>query len=237
MREIAGESSNPALVIEVPTDQPMNEYAFLPLGDDALLVTFSRSISWDVGVRVRAAARRVRDLNLPFVTDVVPAYTTLAIYFDGSAAAFDVMAELLTPIVRENQLEAEESASLIDVPVYYDGPDLAEVAERTGLSVEEVIRRHSEKSYRAYATGFQPGFAYLGELDPALVLPRRPEPRLRVRAGSVAIAGMQTAVYPLDTPGGWHLIGETPLRMFDANRTPPSLIRAGDTVQFIRARR
>jgi KipI family sensor histidine kinase inhibitor len=218
-------------------DQQMNEYAFLPLGDDALLITFSRSISWEVGVRVRAAARRIRDLNLPSVTDVVPAYTTLAIYFDSSVVAFDVMVELLSPIVRANEVAGEDSAALIEVPVYYDGPDLTEVAERTGLSVEEVIRRHSDRSYRAYATGFQPGFAYLGELDPALVLPRRAEPRLRVRAGSVAIAGMQTAVYPLETPGGWHLIGETPLRMFDANRTPPSLIRAGDTVRVIRARR
>jgi KipI family sensor histidine kinase inhibitor len=218
-------------------DQQMNEYAFLPLGDDALLITFSRSISWEVGVRVRAAARRIRDLNLPSVTDVVPAYPTLAIYFDSSVVAFDVMVELLSPIVRANEVAGEDSAALIEVPVYYDGPDLTAVAERTGLSVEEVIRRHSDRSYRAYATGFQPGFAYLGELDPALVLPRRAEPRLRVRAGSVAIAGMQTAVYPLETPGGWHLIGETPLRMFDANRTPPSLIRAGDTVRFIRARR
>lgn len=234
---MAGESSHPAPVTGAPMGQQVNEYAFLSLGDDALLVTFSQSISWEVGVRVRAAARRIRDLNLPSVSDVVPAYTTLAIYFDGSATAFEAMVELLRPVVRASEVEQEDGASFIEVPVYYDGPDLVEVAERTGLSVEEVIRRHSDRSYRAYATGFQPGFAYLGELDPALVLPRRAEPRLRVRAGSVAIAGMQTAVYPLETPGGWHLIGETPLRMFDTNRTPPSLIRAGDTVQFIRARR
>lgn len=209
----------------------------LPLGDDALLVTYSQTISWEVGVRVRAAARRIRELNLPSVIDVVPAYTTLAVYFDSSTITFETMVEQVTPIVRAKEVQAEESTSLIEVPVYYDGPDLTEVAERTGLSVEEVIRKHSDRSYRAYATGFQPGFAYLGELDPALVLPRRAEPRLRVRAGSVAIAAAQTAVYPLQTPGGWHLIGETPLQMFDVGRTPPSLIRAGDTVRFIRAHR
>jgi KipI family sensor histidine kinase inhibitor len=218
-------------------DQQINEYTFLPLGDDALLVTFARSISWEVGVRVRAAARRIRELQLRSVIDVVPAYTSLAIYFDGSSAAFESMVDAIAPVLRSNDVLTEESTSSIEVPVYYDGPDLVEVAERTGLSVEEVIRRHSDRSYRAYATGFQPGFAYLGELDPALVLPRRAEPRLRVRAGSVAIAGLQTAVYPLETPGGWHLIGETPLRMFDAERTPPSLIRAGDIVRFVRARR
>jgi KipI family sensor histidine kinase inhibitor len=200
-------------------------------------VTFARSISWEVGVRVRAAARRIRELQLRSVIDVVPAYTSLAIYFDGSSAAFESMVDAIAPVLRSNDVLTEESTSSIEVPVYYDGPDLVEVAERTGLSVEEVIRRHSDRSYRAYATGFQPGFAYLGELDPALVLPRRAEPRLRVRAGSVAIAGLQTAVYPLETPGGWHLIGETPLRMFDAERTPPSLIRAGDIVRFVRARR
>lgn len=209
----------------------------LPLGDDALLVTYSQTISWEVGVRVRAAARRIRELNLPSVIDVVPAYATLAVYFDSSTITFETMVEQVAPIVRAKEEQAEESTSLIEVPVYYDGPDLKEVAERTGLSVEEVIRKHSDRSYRAYATGFQPGFAYLGELDPALVLPRRAEPRLRVRAGSVAIAAAQTAVYPLQTPGGWHLIGETPLQMFDVGRTPPSLIRAGDTVRFIRAHR
>jgi KipI family sensor histidine kinase inhibitor len=222
---------------ETSVDQHVKEYGFVPLGDDALLVTFSRSISWEVGVKVRAAARRIRDLKLPSVSDIVPAYTTLAVYFDSSTIAFESMVELLAPIVRAEDVLPEANASLIEVPVYYDGPDLAEVAERTGLSVEEVIRRHSDRSYRAYATGFQPGFAYLGELDPALVLPRRAEPRLRVRAGSVAIAGAQTAVYPLETPGGWHLIGETPLRMFDADRNPPSVIQVGDMVRFVRARR
>lgn len=218
-------------------DQQSDECTFVPLGDDALLVTFSRSISWEVGVRVRVAARRIRDLKLPFVSDVVPAYTTLAIYFDSSNVPIEAVVEMVAPVARATVVQSEQSGSLIEVPVHYDGPDLAYVAERTGLSVEEVIRRHSDRSYRAYATGFQPGFAYLGELDPALVLPRRAEPRLRVHAGSVAIAGVQTAVYPHESPGGWHLIGETSLRMFDVGRVPPSLIRAGDTVRFIRTSR
>lgn len=208
--------------------------AIVPLGDDALVVTFAHAISWDVGVTVRAAARRIRELHLDSVTDVVPAYTTLAVYFDSARISFAAIAALVAPVVSASDASPEEEPALIEIPVSYDGPDLAEVAERTGLTIDEVIERHSGRTYRAYASGFQPGFAYLGDLDEALVLPRRTTPRLRVQPGSVAIAGAQTAVYPLQTPGGWHLIGTTPVVMFDANRSPPALIRPGDMVRFTR---
>ena len=207
------------------------------LGDDALLVTFAHAISWDVGVAVRAAARRVRAMQLHAVTDVVPAYTTLAIYFDGTQVSFAAMSELIAPLVRAGDASEEGEPALIEIPVTYDGVDLADVAARTGLGVDEVIDRHTRRTYRAYASGFQPGFAYLGDLDEALVLPRRPAPRLRVPRGSVAIAGAQTGVYPLQTPGGWHLIGTTSTVMFDASRNPPALIRPGDMVRFTRVDR
>lgn len=213
------------------------ECSIVPLGDDALLITCSQTISRKVSAKVQAAARGIRELELPWIMDVVPSCTTLAVYFDSSAISFESMVGHVAPVVRASEAQEEQGASLIEIPVFYDGPDLPDVAERTGLSVEEVIRRHSGRDYYAYATGFQPGFAYLAELDPALVLPRRAEPRLRVPAGSVAIAASQTAVYPLQTPGGWHLIGVTQLRMFEAHRTPPSLIRPGDAVRFVRARR
>jgi KipI family sensor histidine kinase inhibitor len=205
-----------------------------PLGDEALVATFAPTISWEVGARVRAAAARIRKLGRPEITDVVPSYTTIGVYYDGSSIGYTAVAELVAPLL-VTQDEVEESvAAVVEIPVRYDGPDLLEVAERTGLTVDEVIARHSARSYRAYACGFQPGFAYLGDLDEALALPRRSSPRLRVPAGSVAIAGRQTAVYPLQTPGGWHLIGSTPLRMFDATRDPPALIRPGDEVRFVR---
>lgn len=208
--------------------------AIQPLGDDALLATFAATISWEVGARVRAAAARIRKLGRPEITDVVPSYTTLGVYYDGSSIGYTAIAELVAPLlVAEDALE-ESVAAVVEIPVRYDGPDLMEVAERTGLTVDEVIARHSARSYRAYACGFQPGFAYLGDLDEALELPRRSSPRLRVPPGSVAIAGRQTAVYPLQTPGGWHLIGSTPLRMFDATRDPPALIHPGDEVRFVR---
>jgi KipI family sensor histidine kinase inhibitor len=134
----------------------------------------------------------------------------------------------------DHREQEEPETALIEIPARYDGPDLAEVAKLTGLTPDEVIDRHSSRTYRAYACGFAPGFAYLGDLDESLILPRRATPRVRVPPGSIAIAGAQTAVYPLQTPGGWHLIGTTPIAMFDTKRDTPALIRAGDTVRFVR---
>lgn len=220
-----------------------------PLGDDALLVTFAHAISWDVGVRVRAAAGRIRErfraTDVEAVTDVVPAYTTLAVYFDSARISFDSVASVVAQELdasdrrrdARSDAQQQDGSALVEIPVCYDGPDLADVAEHTGLSIDEVIERHSTRTYRAYMSGFVPGFVYLGDVDESLVLPRRAVPRVRVPAGSVAIAGAQTAVYPLETPGGWHLIGTTSLALFDAERNPPALIRAGDTVRFVRVTR
>lgn len=176
-------------------------------------------------------------MQLEAVTDVVPAYTTLAVYFNRSCGSFIALAALVADavaaVVDKSDGHVEQDSILVEIPVRYDGPDLIEVATRTGLTVEEVIARHSSRTYRSYMSGFVPGFAYLGDLDESLVLARRTVPRVRVAAGSVAIAGRQTAVYPLDTPGGWHLIGTTTVTMFDATRDPPALIRAGDAVRFV----
>ncbi len=204
------------------------------LGDDALIITFAQSISWDVGVRVRAAAMRIRNMQINSVIDVVPAYTTIAVYFDCVLTSFESAAAAIAAAVNMAEEGAQDHSTLIEIPVRYDGADLSEVAERTGLTIEGVIELHSSRTYRAYMSGFAPGFTYLGELDDALVLPRRAVPRVHVAAGSVAIAGAQTSVYPLNTPGGWHLIGTTSAVMFDALRDPPALVRAGDSVRFVR---
>lgn len=203
------------------------------LGDGALLVTLGDSISRDTARRVRSLERAIRDARLTGVTDVVPAYTTVAVYFDAVRTQADVLRPALLPLLGHTSSEADAPARLIEIPVRYDGEDLADVAERTGLTPAEVIERHSAPVYYAYMLGFAPGFAYLGDLDPALVLPRRATPRVRVPAGSVAIAGAQTAVYPLTTPGGWHIVGHTAVVMFDPRRAEPSLVRAGDEVRFV----
>ena len=168
--------------------------------------------------------------------EVVPAYASLGIFYDPLELGFDELLDRVKPIVDRARaggtLARSQAAKTIRIPVRYDGDDLAEVAERTGHSTEEVIEIHSGHEYYVYVIGFVPGWAYLGELDPSLALPRRSTPRKRVPAGSVAIAEAQTGVYPFATPGGWHLIGRTDVKMFDPHRAEPGVLRVGDSVVF-----
>lgn len=204
------------------------------LGDSAILVTLGDAVERDVNRRVHAWVHAIRASGLAGVLDVVPAYASLAVHYDGSAVSAKEMASRLREIVDARVPDELERAvgSLVTIPVRYDGPDLAAVADTTGLAPHEVIERHAALEYYVYMMGFAPGFAYLGDLDPALRLPRREAPRTRVPRGSVAIAGSQTAVYPHETPGGWHLIGTTDLLLFDPRRDPPALLGAGDRVRF-----
>jgi KipI family sensor histidine kinase inhibitor len=184
---------------------------------------------------VHATAAALAAEKLPDVQDIVPAYLGVAVFYDSLHASYGEMAAKLLAVC-ERVMDSTTVADKVrehEIPVTYDGPDLADVAVSCGLSTEEVIARHSGRRYSVDLLGFVPGFGYLSELDASLRLPRRPQPRPRVPAGSVAIAGAQTAVYPLDTPGGWHIIGRTGSVMFDPERDPPALLRAGDIVRFV----
>lgn len=204
------------------------------LGDSAILVTLGDAIERELNRRVHACAGAIRSARLAGVIDVVPAYASLAVHYDASTVSADEMTSRLREIVRSPSPDQAEPSDgpLVTIPVQYNGADLFTVASATGLAVEEVVARHSAIEYCVYMMGFAPGFAYLGDLDPALRLPRLEVPRPRVPRGSVAIAGAQTAVYPHETPGGWHLLGTTALALFDARRDPPALLRAGDRVRF-----
>lgn len=209
--------------------------AVVPLGEAAWSVVLGKSVDPALHARVTALASRIREANLSGVIEIVPAYAVVTVFYDPRAADGDQLRTQLLQLA--GSLPAEESVApnkgkLVVIPTRYDGPDLDHVARETGLSKAEVIRRHSSREYRVYLLGFAPGWGYLGELDPALVLPRRGTPRTRVPAGSVAIAGSQTGVYPLATPGGWHILGTTALKMFDPTRAPASLLGVGDRVQF-----
>jgi KipI family sensor histidine kinase inhibitor len=205
-----------------------------PLGDSAVTIAFGTERSAQLLRRIQAAARTVEAARIPYVQDVVPAYLALTVFYDPLHTPYSEMStKLLDVCAREIRPSAEVADSRHHViPVRYDGMDLGAVAAATGLSTAEIIARHTGRTYSVDLLGFVPGFAYLSELDSTLQLPRRAEPRPRVTAGSVAIAAAQTAVYPLDTPGGWHIIGRTETVMFDPTREPPALLRAGDTVQF-----
>jgi len=205
-----------------------------PLGDSAVTITFGTERSAELLERIHATAQSLEAARIPHVDDVVPAYLALTAFYDSLHASYaEMAAQLLDACERAARRTGQASSPRAHlIQVRYDGLDLDAVATATGLSIREVIDRHSAREYTVDLLGFVPGFAYLSELDPALHLPRRPEPRPRVPAGSVAIAGAQTAVYPLDTPGGWHLIGRTETVMFDPAREPAALLRAGDAVRF-----
>jgi KipI family sensor histidine kinase inhibitor len=209
----------------------------LPLGDAAITIRVGDRVDAATAARVRALAQHIRAAALDHVREIVLGYATLAVWYDALHADCRTMVSTLESIVHAVPPTAEPATGaeprLHEIAVWYDGPDLADVARRTGLSIAQVVARHSGRWYDVYFLGFVPGFAYLGELDPVLIVPRRAEPRTRVPAGAVAIAGAQTAVYPLATPGGWHLIGHTDVTLFDPAADPPARLAPGDRVRFV----
>lgn len=205
-----------------------------PLGDSAVTISFGTERSAELLQRIQATARALEAARIPHVEDIVPAYLALTVFYDPLHASYGEMSAQLVDACAGPMATPGPAVESRDhvIPVRYDGVDLEAVATATALSPAEVIARHTARKYSVDLLGFVPGFAYLSELDKSLQLPRRAEPRPRVSAGSVAIAAAQTAVYPLDTPGGWHIIGRTETAMFDPARDPPALLRPGDTVRF-----
>lgn len=209
----------------------------IPLGDSAVVITVGTGCDAGLLGRVRALASELeRDLPRG-ATHVVPAFATITVFYEvGRIREFgDFCAEIEHRVSRADATFAMGDARMVEVPVCYGGefgPDLAEVAEAHGLDSAEVVALHSGGSYVVQAIGFAPGFGYLGGLVARLHTPRRATPRTLVHAGSVGIGGVLTAVYPLASPGGWNIIGRTPLRMFDPARDEPAVLRAGDHVRF-----
>ncbi len=206
-----------------------------PLGDTALLVELGAGISNELNRQVHALASRLMSDPLPGVVEIVPAYATALIHYDPLILDFtDVEAWAKSALT---SLEtAAPTPRRVEIPTRYGGaggPDLEFVANHAGLPPAEVIRRHSSVDYTVHMMGFQPGFPYLGGLDPAIAIPRLSVPRTRIPAGSVGIAGHQTGIYPLESPGGWRLIGRTAMRLFDPAADPPCLLAPGDIVRFV----
>ena len=208
-----------------------------PLGDSAIVVTLGTGLDEIMLPRVRALVETLmRDLPAGIV-DVVPAFATVTVFYDPTRIGD--YAQLCATI--ESRAERAEASVLtlefrrVEIPVCYGGdfgPDLAVVAAHSELSAERVVELHCGADYLVHAIGFAPGFAYLGGLPEQIHTPRRATPRTMVPAGTVGIGGEQTGVYPLATPGGWNLIGRTPLKLFDAARAEPALLRVGDRVTF-----
>jgi KipI family sensor histidine kinase inhibitor len=211
----------------------------LPVGDAALTVEFGEAIGPEINDRVLAFVQAMdvfsRD-GRSGIIEVVPTYRSATVYFDPLAAEAGQLAGQLRGLADALPPGRAGRLRTVEIPVVYGeefGPDLADVAAHARLPVEEVIRLHASVRYRCYMLGFSPGFPYLGLVPEAIAMPRLAEPRASVPAGSVGIAGSQTGVYPHESPGGWRLIGRTPLRLYDRERAQPFLVEAGDAVRFV----
>lgn len=209
---------------------------FLPAGDQALVVELGDAIDPETNRRVRDLMLAIEKADLAGIFDLVPAYRSLLVYYDPMT----VSASALEGSIKEHERNLEEQTlekpRTVHIPTLYGGeygPDLEFVAEHAGLSTQEVISIHSGADYLVHMMGFSPGFPYLGGLSERLTTPRLETPRAEIPAGSVGIAESQTGVYPVASPGGWRLIGRTPLKMFDPNAEPPGLLSAGDALRFV----
>ena len=215
-----------------------------PLGDSALRIVLGEQPDAATVARVQAAVLRLQGAALPGVRDIVPAYTTITLHYrpealaddpDALRAPWERLADGVRGLLAKPLRRPTAAAREVVVPVWYGGeagPDLAEVARQCGLGEDEVVARHLASPHEVCMLGFAPGFPFITGLDTRLRTARRSTPRTRIPPGSVAIAREQTCIYPLDTPGGWNLIGRTPLRLFDPAAQPPSLLRPGDRLRF-----
>jgi inhibitor of KinA len=222
---------------------PNATYHIYPCGDHAVTIELGNEISIAINQKIIFLFRYLKELNIYGVRDVIPAYHTLTLVYDLALLKKQnpkgsVYEEMKAQLQNAFDLMKESPATttkLVEVPVCYDSslaPDIVSLADTHKLSVEEVVKLHTGKVYRVYMTGFLPGFAYMGTVDDKIHTPRKQQPRTLVPAGSVGIAGEQTGIYPFDSPGGWQLIGQTPVTMFDALREEPCYLRAGDEVRF-----
>lgn len=215
-----------------------------PLGDAAIVLEFGHAISAATHATIQTVAAYLGRQPFVGLREVVPAFTTLTVYYDpwlvhehSQRPPYEWVAAAVRQLLPAAQLAASQlAAPLVEIPVCYGGefgPDLAFVAHHTGLAPAEVIARHSAPDYLVHMIGFAPGFPYLGGMDARLATPRLATPRAVVPAGAVGIAGEQTGIYPLATPGGWQIIGRTPVPLFNPSWDYPSLLRAGQCLRFV----
>lgn len=214
----------------------MAEPKILTAGDAALTVEFGDEISEEINGRVQALDAAIRKAGIRGIVETVPTYRSLLVCYDPCAARYASVRRKIAGLMRNLDAAADAAGRIVEIPVCYGGEygeDLPDVAAHAGLSEEEVVRIHSSRDYLIYMLGFLPGFAYLGGLDPRIATPRLSTPRVKIPAGAVAIGGEQTGIYPIASPGGWRLIGSTPVRPYDPEREEPILYRAGDRIRFV----
>ncbi len=214
----------------------MQEIKILTAGDASLLIEFGKEISPEINAKITATVQLMKEQHIEGVVDIIPAFCSLLINYDPRVLSYDDISKRMKRLLKMDIKAGESSRRVFEIPVCYGGqygPDLANIAEHAGLTEEEVIEIHSSRDYLIYMLGFLPGFCYLGGLDERIHTPRLANPRLKINAGSVGIGGSQTGIYPLDSPGGWQLMGMTPVKTYDPDREVPILLSAGDYIRFI----
>ncbi len=218
-------------------------YRIFSLGDAAITIDFGNIIDVAINKEVIARFNQLQQQPIPGMIEAVPAYSSLTVHYDVMAirkmspagqTAFEIIKRQVEEWLLQPVLQNDKEERMIKIPVCYDTEfaiDIQQLATAKNISIEEVIRIHTSKSYKIYMLGFLPGFTYMGEVDEKIAIPRKPQP-VNIAAGSVGIAGKQTGIYPLASPGGWQIIGRTPVKLFDAESLTPTLLRVGDLVQF-----
>lgn len=213
----------------------MDEYKLYPAGDCAINVTFSNRVDPQINRSIQQLQENLRSMQQTGITGFVPAFRTLTVFYDPILVTF----EQLKRVIHQASLKAStlqtQAIRIVHIPVCYGkdfGPDLKNVANHAKLTPREVVKRHCQPNYLIYMLGFLPGFVYLGGLDPQLATPRLATPRLKIEPGAVGIAGEQTGIYPIESPGGWQIIGQTPLRLFQPDQDEPFYYHAGDYIHF-----
>ena len=224
----------------------MNSYelTILPLGDTAIILNFGNIIDETLNRKVLYLFQKLKTLALPFVKDIVPAYSSLVIFYDllmmknknhVDKTCLEIFTGQINKLLEDDVEISSLSSRKIKIPVCYAEKyalDIEFISKEKNLPADEIIRLHTGKRYRVYMIGFLPGFPYMGEVVEQISVPRKAQPRLKVESGSVGIAGIQTGIYPLDSPGGWQIIGKTPLKLFNKEKEEPVFLRTGDEIEF-----
>jgi len=208
-----------------------------PVGDCAISIDFGQAIDPKINRHIRQIIEQIKDLQLDGIIELVPTYCALLVQYDAMVYSYSDICRILEPTLQESVTDsANELVTIVEIPTVYGGefgPDLGFVASYNHLSEAEVVSIHSGTDYLVYMLGFIPGFTYLGGMDPRIATPRLSSPRTLIPAGSVGIAGEQTGTYPSDSPGGWQIIGRTPVTMYDMSKEQAALLQAGDYVRYV----